>query len=355
MRSSTIEKEFIKLTDTMDLALEERYKEYPYRKSGYKKLVELCDRFAQLIINEVNESFKLEKDKVDRIQTIIENPVFICGPMKSGTSLTIRLLDNHPELFSLPADSHYAGNFEKWNNLSFEEFFSYWTHRFVNPHGQPPYWYLEKDINVWISFATILKYFFNIFSSNRFLSAPAALLYITQRDINNIKYWVEKTPGNEFYADMLKKLHVNAKFINTVRHPLNNAVSIRKVNKYQNRNWSYLGILYYFKKSFRKTNDNKKSITDSYYIFRFEDLVSDTNKITIEIASFLNISYNDSLLRPTENGKDTISNSVDSNKRIKGQVIDLSKEQKYKKEFNKFEKFMGLAFLRREMNLYGYN
>ena len=48
-----------------------------------------------------------------------EHPIFLVGAHKSGTSLLRSILDGHPELFTVPFESHYFQNMHYWVDCNY--------------------------------------------------------------------------------------------------------------------------------------------------------------------------------------------------------------------------------------------
>src|SRR5436190_19798716 len=92
----------------------------------------------------------LSEEQVNEGYKLAQNPVFICGVHRSGTTLTRDLLDGHPHLVVLPSEGTYYTNLEvKVHARPVNEQASFlgkeWLRRLANPINQPPYWLLGRS------------------------------------------------------------------------------------------------------------------------------------------------------------------------------------------------------------------
>lgn len=134
-------------------------------------------------------------------------PVFIGGPMKSGTTLMRKLISNHSNIF---------GGLE--TNWFTEEFNLQWKNG--NVANKLKSFYLLTDSEYY----SIAK---NQKNSYDFLNA--FMNYCTQRQGKN--RWVEKSPNNIFHTDQIFEYWPNAMFIQLFRNPKDIYASWKKNRK----------------------------------------------------------------------------------------------------------------------------
>ena len=100
------------------------------------------------------------------------------------------------------------------------------------------------------------------------------------------RFWVEKTPGNEFRVKKYLKRYPKAKFIHVIRDPLSSISSIKRLYNYKNRKFVSWERALYIRKSFKTAIKNQKKCgNNKYFIVRYEDLVSDTKNTIVSLSS----------------------------------------------------------------------
>lgn len=321
------------------MLLEKRAKVYPIRDQNTLVLINTIRQFIDYLIKS-NKSveFKPDKSIIESLDKLLRNPLFICGNMKSGTSLILQLLDGHKDLLVIPGDSHYFNKFFK-SELDINEFCYHWINKIINPTGQKPFWILGKEEKILRVYLYYLQYFFVKFNDEPFFAFISSLYAINPERSRSIKYWVEKTPGNEFHTKDLLRKYPNAKFIHIIRDPLPNIASLKRSFKYRNRPFNSWIIALYLKRTFRILLDNIKKVKkNNYYVLKYEDLVSDPYSNMIEICKFLGIDFEEVLCVPSENKKPATANSMYEDSRVLGVVNDQSKNYRWIKELNEGQK-----------------
>ena len=125
--------------------------------------------------------------------------------------------------------------------------------------------------------------------------------------------FIEKTVENAEFACFLKKLYPDAKFIHIVRNPYAALVSTRKFITLHGH-YPYLGtVLDALENSYYYAFHNPL-IIDDYLILKYEDLILDTDAKMRQVASFLEVSFDEKMLSPTALGKDWFGNSMSGQK-----------------------------------------
>ncbi|HLD27966.1 MAG TPA: sulfotransferase [Patescibacteria group bacterium] len=268
------------------------------------------------------------------MKSYINQPVFICGHRKTGTTMLLCLLDSHPQLLVYPADSAF--------------FYA------LYPRSEEEQWPLKKKLDrlADYSIANLKKEVNDLasadrkklsFSISQFTkdfkaqagrsgAAPKELLKSlisafaknSGQNIGPVERWVEKTTSTEIYATEIIKWFPRAKFIQLVRDPRDNWAALKAAweGRYRKFNDSSLTLLQSLlergKLGMELAILNQKIIgRKQYLIVRFEDLVSQPKKYLTEICKFLNIKYQADLLKPTVLGKWWPGNSFE-NLKFKG-------------------------------------
>ena len=161
-------------------------------------------------------------------------PIFIGGTGRSGTTLVVRLLDQHPSIATIKWESHFMVD-----NLGlpavvdrgaealadFLDHFrnQWWRRRVENLKRKPYYAGLCDDLPREPSWAIVDQFELDIRQARK----KADRLRISQRFVSELmslflksrgkSRWAEKTPKNALMSDFLLELFPNARIINCIR------------------------------------------------------------------------------------------------------------------------------------------
>ena len=279
-----------------------------------------------------------------------QEPIFIIGPHKSGTSLLRNLFDGHKDLFVIPIESHFFQHLGFWidygirtqkpkdyNNQEIEKNYINWIKKSNTiPGGKSDsdtrgFWNLEK-------FKILLKENINDIRKKNFKSLielyiESMFYSLYNKNIPENKRIVEKSVDHAEFAIYLKKLFPKAKFIHIIRNPYSNLVSLRKF-KSENGYPFMKSLMESFYNNYYYLYMNKRVIETDYYIIKYEDLINNPKQSIDKISDFLNIEKHEILYKPTVNGNLWEGNST-TNKRFKG--ISNSHLNKWKEEIYPLE------------------
>lgn len=251
----------------------------------------------------------------------LENPVFICGHRKSGTTMLISLFDNVENAIVYPDDSGifylYFPRFasDKYSN---EEKILKLTNYIIKEHfvqivSKPIqseqdlakskekcdlfYKAVKNFSEKNFDFKKILKYFIKCFAETFYA------------DRTNPKVWIEKTTSTEIYANELSEMFPKAKFIHIIRDPRDNWASLksgwdkRYKNFNDNLNRLMQSMIERGKLGMEMAEYNKEIIgKDRYVVVRYEDITLNPEREMSNLANFIGIPFSNSLLRPTTLG-----------------------------------------------------
>lgn len=335
------------LTSQIDLLLQKRHEVYPIRDYHYFESIDKISSLSTQLLNKVQvlkSGWRPDPKLVDTVKDFIDNPVFICGGMKSGTTLMTQLLDNHPSLVVMPGDSTLYTNFNDYSD-TFDELSNHWIQRMINPSGKLPFWFLGKDLKAYQDFLLYLQYFLKL-PYDTFQAVVASVFCANPNRSASPQYWVEKTPENELKASALKKLYPNAKFIHVLRHPLVNVTSIKKMNLLKGQKFRAFNYSIHLKRLLKNGVENLRSIGSKTYKFsKYENVISKPEEELRSIAKHLGITFTESLLVPTENGVEGIANSMYKENMVIGEVSTQGINQKWQNELTKKEKIYTVTTL----------
>jgi len=279
--------------------------------------------------------------------SIANEPIFIGGTQRSGTSLLRSLIDSNSEIYFPPAEMKFFVRFhhllktyeplDKKGNLR----------RFLTDYGC-----YRKNIKR----AGLLdsKEFFEVLSDNmpswnRILSTIMQALAAEESKV----CWGEKSPGNEFFTENILKIYPKAKIICTIRDPRALIASSRR--RY---NRGFIKPMIRWKMSVRKIiRDFQILSTDVFQIIFYEDMVIDLENTMKKVFDFLHIKplqpLNMLQLNSAKWGKGGTT-SYQEKKSTREGIVWKDSLDAYKDEIGIFELKMIEAFTRNERNLLSY-
>lgn len=281
-----------------------------------------------------------DPELVDKATRIMEHPVFICGHMKSGTTLLTNLLDGHPNLVVMPGDSHFvdftqnrgrfyqkiASTYNSPYSGSLKDWDTFWTFRLISPTGQKPYWILGDDDRPYLDFIHYLDFWLTRLPTsarNNFVAVVLAFYCANPNRPVSPQLWVEKTPGNEKWVEDIEKWFPEARFVHIVRDPYANLASLKRLSHHRGRRWQVESYAFGIRRSMEAALTNQQQLgPDRYHVLRYVDLTDNLEVETEKLAHFLGISFVKSMLQPTINGGAALSNSMYRSRKVEGQVLN---------------------------------
>lgn len=342
LQNKLVTDEIDDITCSLDEILDERDNTYPRRTPlNTASMQKALTAYASLIQGIQEPDWNPGGELVERAEAMAERAVFICGYMKSGTTLLLGLLDGHPNLVVMPGDSHMLGRIHTRLDVSTSEgvaeLADYWIHRFINPHGQKPFWIMGRDYRPHLDFIRYLNYWTERLPAVKrraFLSVVLAYACANPKRPADPKSWVEKTPGNERKVREILDLYPSARFIHITRDPSTNIDSLKRLAEVRGQDWKLEGTAHAIRYSLNAGISNQKSLGSSrYHILRYEDLVANTEGQMREVAQFLGIAPDPALQRPSVNSLPASANSMHRDSRAQsrsqpGVVLDTPNQHR---------------------------
>lgn len=253
----------------------------------------------------------------------LNRPIFINGFQKSGTTLLLALLDGHPQLVVFPEELHFFQNvmFARDKEKAIRQQTGF---KMFLPQGNTQRWspgestfregYPEFDSK---EFDRRVKKTFQDHKSDRdlLLQLIEAFAQVDHVDPTRKSHWVSKTPRDEIFFPVMSSMFGNeVKLVFIVRDPRDVYLSISKkrdmVGESSIRNSK--GLINF--SIYWKTQVNRVMHLQQKHknmgVFRFEDLLVDTEKTLRRLCEFLEIDFYSDLLQPTRHGKPWGGNSV---------------------------------------------
>jgi hypothetical protein len=252
-----------------------------------------------------------------------DTPIFICGHPKSGTTLIQAILDSHPQLVVYPDETFFFQGFvPEIAKRSIDEKLSLAQRYLLH--------FFEEDSNLQASqshIPTVLhsnqQQFVYAQTCEAMLQLLEAWGYRHDGDLlsaailaygqvhNSLtpetRYWVEKTPYNEFFTDEIFEWWPEARCIHIVRDPRDNyATYLRKhptlAAEELAMSWNTslkIGL-----------HSQERYCSQHYLILRYEDLTRDPEAQLSVIVDFLGIRDDEILRVPTRGGVAWQGNSM---------------------------------------------
>ena len=331
----------------LDHVLLERDSSFPTRTTTNDlRLQKLLDAFVQEI-QSLLESGCVHTSVLDKESgaKLVDNCLFLCGYMKSGTTLLLELLDSHPELITLPGDSFFKDRRFLVGDDSAATYAettrNRWLRRIINPTGQAPFWLFGKQAKPYVDFMSHYDQWMKIVDDparGHLLSTLLAFNSANPAGPPRPKMWVEKTPGNEFDIKRILHYFPRAKFLHIIRDPRENYASVKRL--YQTRKWDWNPLLFARKvaESCRLSVENQNQLgEDRYFVIQYEALTENPRDTLEQVCEYLGIAWSDCLLKPTINHIPAQSNTMYSDRRVTG-TIRPTKKNKWIDTLNKREK-----------------
>lgn len=276
-----------------------------------------------------------------------KRPIFVLGLHKSGTSMLRSLLDSHPDLFSIPIETHFFQLMKYWVRYDYRK----------QQPGKMSREQIISGLDQWLKVYNnstdryadaVNKGFFDLKRFHQYLQElPEHCSHkeIMEKYYQGIYYAlyneelpekiriVEKSVENAEFAAELANMYPDAKFLHIIRNPYANMVSFRKyksivtgyplINRIIN---SFYNDYYYLYKNL--------NLLDNYFVISYEKLVSQPRKEMNRIAEYLDIPFDSVLLNPTHLGESWGGNSM-TDQSFNG--IDSSRLQAWKGEIHPLE------------------
>ncbi len=250
-----------------------------------------------------------------------DRPVFICGHPKSGTSLVRSLLDAHPQLVVYPEETGFFRRYlpaarglglDEKLALADQLLIHILTWNQVNPpHSQAGF--LDRDYTS-VPYEKVRQALREQIESQGYRHdgdlLSAAVLGFGQAAgclSEKIRWWVEKTPYNEYYSEQIFTWWPQARCIYVVRDPRDNFASYGR----KHADWSAETFAASWLRSTLAVQRGQERFgRERWAIYRYEDLVQEPEATLQQMREFLGIEDAPTLRIPTRNGAAWQGNSM---------------------------------------------
>jgi hypothetical protein len=254
------------------------------------------------------------------LNEIREHPLFICGHPKAGTSLVRALFDSHPQLIVYPEETIFfrrflpqAAGLDLQGQLELAERTLIHIFRWNRLKPAPDQeGFPDRDYSA-ISYAAIRQSLAELanqqhrHAGDMLSAAVLAFGQVSGQLGAQTRYWVEKSPYNEYYTRQIFAWWPEARCIHILRDPRDNYVSYRR----KHLDWSAEFFAANWKRSTQAGIENRQRFgPQRYYILRYEDLTRSPEEQLQKLQDFLQIEWDASLVAPTRAGEQWSGNSM---------------------------------------------
>lgn len=216
-----------------------------------------------------------------------QNPIFIVGFPRSGTTLLQSLLCSQKNLFSFQ-ETHFFCNVINKINYNENKSIKFESMEKILKKISLLIGHNFNDISLDYIFLLANKKELTIKILFEFLVFELLQKQNKNNEISKIR-WIEKTPGHLFQMEMIHSFYNNAKFIEIIRDPLNSIASAKKKLS-PDESYFYLAKRWrYGRKVFR---DFSKRLPDNTISIKYEELIKNPEKEMNRVCNFLGINYN---------------------------------------------------------------
>jgi hypothetical protein len=243
---------------------------------------------------------------------------FIAGQAKSGTTLLVALLDNHPELLVLPEETAYFPTvLTKYAPRGRRAQFDYLTKQSLSNvlFGGPCKWgkrnYSTFPRDKFLQ--TFNHAAFDPGNAQQDLLVLMVKAYATSlgRSVETIDRWVEKTPANRNHISAILTRFPHARILVTLRDP--RAILAAQIALEKTRRTGRFST-YYVIAHWRVAAKLAKRIRDGEvpgFVVPYEILVREPARTMEEVCAYLDIDFDpDTVLTPTKVGRFWSGNSA---------------------------------------------
>lgn len=259
-----------------------------------------------------------------------DHAVFIVGQAKAGTTLVTSLLDGHPQLAVIPVETDYYTTL--WERIRY----IHWMWR-LNPEQQAEL--ILDTITQYSHFRHPPEGFdYDAFKMRLKVMIGRLGAIVSRRDLPDLfalairgkankKLWIEKTPHHINHLPEITEDFPKARFIFVYRDPRDNYTSYRRKHQNQNAELPVELFAERWNLRFRQIEEIKNS--KQVFYFKTEDLLQNPEMKMRELAAFLEIEFNETLLKPTLCSLPWTGNSMwgDSNTEISPSIIGRYREK----------------------------
>jgi hypothetical protein len=256
-------------------------------------------------------------------ESMRNRPIFVVGVSRSGTTLMRKTLNSSDQI-AISKENHFMGHLIASEGIryKFRQFGDLRNDNNVRQlvdfvyTGELEHSSMHRGIST--QWAWLIKkipkeeFLQRILASDRSERALFTVMMETYADWRGKPIMGEKTPAHVRYVPTLLEWYPEAKIVHMLRDPRANFVSELRRRKQrptttpyrQLKNFEFLFKLYivlqtmlvWLESAYRAAQYQKR-YPDNYYLMKFEDLVSDSEKNIKQLCDFLGVEFQDKMLQ----------------------------------------------------------
>lgn len=226
-----------------------------------------------------------------------QNPIFIVGYPRSGTTLLQRLLLTQPGFYSF-LETHYFNVVEK--SVQFDEkeniHPSCLGRVFEKIYEKMEFRFTPQEIETFHRLADEKK-----LSSKNLFEFIVTRFLLKQPGIDSSASfrWIEKTPYHANFLNRIVKFYPDVQILHIIRHPVP-AIFSRKRKFPYNRQTPVSILAKHWNNIHKNIERFKEKFPGYIYTLRYEDLVKEKKKELGAIGNFLNMNFDFSSISKVE-------------------------------------------------------
>jgi protein-tyrosine sulfotransferase len=243
-----------------------------------------------------------------------DQPVFVCGYPKSGTTLLISLLDGHPDLLVIPEETKFFSKVYPRNpGDQFDALFTDTNIAAIQrgivdePSGMRDYRHI--DFNALR--ASAKAYWSQSGQTPQALLEGLAHGLSETTSQKRFLRWVEKTPRTENHLSIVSEWWPKLSAVFMIRDPRQTFCSHREYQK-RRPNPSKITLDTFLPRWKNSVTNFEKYVTSggSGLIVRYEDLCAEPARVMGDVADLLNIPFQNRLVSPSRAGQQWTGNAA---------------------------------------------
>jgi hypothetical protein len=242
-------------------------------------------------------------------------PILVCGGERSGTTLLTALLDGHSQVLVFPVETFFFERYRECPNRSIGS----WVEELVESQEcRKLVWYGRRSRadGQWSDFdyAGFIARFRSLALSR---GRPAGVLpslleaygYVSGQGCK--RYWLEKTPWNEFSLVRAARWYAGLRALYVLRDPRAVYCSVLRKAARESGGVRTVPVVEFMSRWARSLLAWEQFVASggNGLLVRYEDLASDPRASMARICSFLDIPYEPVLERPLKGGEPFSGNS----------------------------------------------
>jgi hypothetical protein len=294
---------------------------------------------------------------------MLTRPIFLLGSHKSGSSLLRSLLDGHPSLYVIPAETHFFQRTGHWVDyalrpsepqvLSRDEMIAALVKSVGRKNEGAGRVYGDSDLSGRIDVAAFKASLEQgpLDDDRSAFETYVRSLHraIVGHQLDGRRRIVEKSVENAEHAPTLRRMFPDCRFLHIVRNPYASLVAIRR-SKSREGFPNLVRAARALQNSYYNLYRNERAL-DNYLVITYEELTSDPRATMTRCAEFLDIEFDDVLLTPTLLGEPWAGNS---SRGTRFTAVDASPSQSWRSQITDVEIRLVNASLSPVLSRFGY-